>query len=239
MNSADKTPLYYQLALQIEENIEKGIWRKGEPIPSERELIKLYNISRITVRNAIDELVKRGKLEKIHGKGTYVLEQSIVQNLGNLYSFSKEMEKQGKISKTKLLKLQVIPCDFKIASKLQINEGDEIIYLERLRCTEEDPVMVERSYFIKNKYSFIMDIDFSSKSLYKTLENDYGIIINKVKESFSACMLTENECMKLGIHHDQYGLLVKRTSFHDEEVVCYSTTVAPGNKFEFTIQLQK
>ena len=238
-NAVEKTPLYYQLALQIKENIEKGVWRKGDPIPSERELIKLYNVSRITVRNAIDELVKQGKLEKIQGKGTYVIEQSIVQNLGNLYSFSKEMEQQGKISRTKLLSIQIQPCNYKIAKKLNINEDDEIICIERLRCADELPVMVERSYFKKDKYEFLMHVDFSRKSLYKTLENEYGIVINKVIESFSACMLTEDECNKLGYHHNQYGLLVKRTSFHNNEVICYSTTVASGNTFEFTIQLQK
>ncbi|MDF9823792.1 GntR family transcriptional regulator [Breznakia sp. PF5-3] len=238
MNNFDKLPVYYQVANKIEENIEKGIWKKGEPIPSERELIKIYSVSRITVRNAIDELVKKGKLEKIQGKGTYVLGKSIIQNLGNLYSFTREMEKQGKISTTKVLDVSIIKANTKIANQLGVKEEAEVIYIERLRCADEEPIMIERSYFSKDKYGFILDIDLNKKSLYKTLEDEYGVYINKAIETFSGCMLTEDESKKLGYGPNQYGLLVKRTSFSDEKVVCYSTTVASGDTFEFTIKLE-
>ncbi|MDQ0363175.1 GntR family transcriptional regulator [Breznakia pachnodae] len=237
-NENDKLPIYYKLAKKIEENIEKGIWRKGEPIPSERELIKIYNVSRITVRNAIDELVKQGKLEKIQGKGTFVLGKSIVQNLGNLYSFTREMEKQGKISSTKVLNISIMKASLKLALHLGIKENDEVIYIERLRCADKEPIMIDRSYFSKEKFGFLLDIDLTKKSLYKTLENEYGVYINKAIETFSGCMLTDEESEKLGCAKHQYGLLVKRTSFMDEKVVCYSTTVASGDTFEFTIKLE-
>lgn len=238
MNNDERIPVYFQLANKIEANIEQGVWKKGEPIPSERELIKLYSVSRITVRNAIDELVKKGKLEKIQGKGTYVLGKSIVQNLGNLYSFTREMEKQGKISTTKVLHFLTMKADHKIAQQLGIKEHDEIIYIERLRCADEMPIMIERSYFSKARYGFILDINLNEKSLYKTLEEDYGVCINKAIETFSGCMLTDEESKKLSCGPNQYGLLVKRTSFSDEKVVCYSTTVASGDTFEFTIKLE-
>ena len=99
MNEAyNKVPLYCKLAESIEEKINEGIWKQGSRIPSERELSMMYGMSRITVRNAIDELARQGKLEKVQGKGTFVLSKSIIQNLGNVYIFSREMEKQGKIS---------------------------------------------------------------------------------------------------------------------------------------------
>lgn len=237
MNKTDKVPVYYQLANKIAKNIEDGVWKKGKPIPSERELEKIYKVSRITVRGAIDELVKAGKLEKIQGKGTFVLGKSIVQNLGNLYSFTREMEKQGRISSTKVITKTVMKATAKIANQLGIKDGEDIIFIERLRCADDEPIMIEKTYFSYQHYGFVMDIDLNEKSLYKTLEDEYDVNINRAIETFSGCMLTEDECKKLGFKKNHFGMLVKRTSFCDEKVICYSTTVAGGDTFEFTIKL--
>lgn len=237
MGTFTKNPLYCQLAESIEQQINNGIWKKGQPIPSERELCKQYNVSRITVRSAIDELVRQGKLEKIQGKGTFILGKSIVQNLGNVYSFSKEMEKQGKISSTQIVKLEVMHVPSNIAFHLGLNDDEKVIYMERLRCAENVPIMVEKSYFPYKGFEFLMSINFTKKGLYKTLEQDYGIMINKAIETFKACELNSSECTLLQCPKKQYGLLVKRTSYSNERVICYSTIVSKGDTFEFTVKL--
>lgn len=233
-----KIPLYCQLAEAIEDKIEKGLWKTGTQIPSERELSELYNMSRITVRKAIDELERQGKLEKIQGKGTFVLSPSIVQNLGNVYSFTNEMDKQGKISSTQLVTREIIPADQKLCEKLNIEEGMDVIYLERLRCADgNQPIMVEKTYFSKDRYPFVMDIDVNHVSLYQTLENVYGIVINQAVERFKACELTTKECKQLHCPKKQFGLLVKRTSYSNDQIICYSTIVSKGDIFEFTVTL--
>jgi len=238
INSNSKIPFYYQLANTIEEKIKDGTWKKGEKISSERELCVIYKVSRITVRNAINELEKQGKLEKIQGKGTFVVGRNIVQNLGNVYSFSKEMEKQGKITSTKLLIQEVIKADFKIAMQLGINEGDEVVYLERLRNADDQPIILEKSYFNYKKYPFILTLDLKTKSLYRSLENEFGIVIDKAIETFNACSLTSEECAQLNCHKGQYGLFVRRTSYCKDSIVCYSTIVSKGDIYEFTVKLE-
>lgn len=234
----NKIPLYCQLAETIEEKIDDGTWRTGTKIPSERELTQMFNMSRITVRNAIDELSRQGKLDKVQGKGTFVLSRSIIQNLGNVYSFSKEMEKQGKISSTILVKKELIQADHKLADRLGVDVNDNLIYVERLRCADgKIPIMIERSYFSYKKYPFVYQLDLEHKSLYKSLENEYGIIINKAVETFKACELNSMECKMLNCPKKQYGLLVKRTSYCEDRIVCYSTIVSKGDIFEFTVKL--
>ncbi len=233
----NKVPLYCQLAAKIEGKINEGVYKEGDKISSERELCELYNVSRMTVRLAIDELVRQGKVEKIQGKGTYVLNQSIVQNLNNVYSFSREMEKQGKISSTQIIKREVVVADHKIASKLQIEEGTKVVFLERLRCAENIAIMVEKSWFPYSQFAFLLDIEFSEKGLYKTLEEDYNLRIDKAIETFKATELNLEECRLLHCPKNQYGLLVKRTSYCAEKIVCYSTIVSKGDIFEFTVQL--
>ena len=234
----DKIPLYCRLADTIEDKISEGVWKKGDMIPSERELCKIYSMSRITVRNAIDELVRQGKLSKVQGKGTFVVGSSIVQNLGNVYSFSKEMEKQGKISTTILVEREIIEADEKLALQLGLDKGDKVIYIERLRCAENQPLMIERSYFRHEGFEFLLDVDLNHKSLYKALEEDYGVKINKAIETFQACVLNEVECEKLNCPKFQYGLLVKRTSYSNDRLVCFSKIVSKGDTFKFTVKLE-
>jgi len=232
-----KLPIYYQLSKTIEKNIEDGIFKKGEAIPSERLLSSEYNVSRMTVRNAINELVLKGKLEKIQGKGTFVVGKNIVQNLSSLYSFTREMEKQGKISSTKLVCKDTMIANSKIAKNLGIDIDKRIIYVERLRYIDEQPVILERTYFDYNEYPFVLDIDLQNNSLYQTLEEEHKIHINKAIETFKACELTMDEAEKLNCPARHYGLFIKRTSFTDEKVVCYSTIVSKGDIYEFTIKL--
>lgn len=239
MNDAyNKVPLYCQLAESIEEKINNGTWKQGMKIPSERELSNIYGMSRITVRNAIDELARQGKLEKVQGKGTFVLSKSIIQNLGNVYSFSKEMEKQGKISSTKLINKDFMKADSKLAAHLGVEEGEPLVCIVRLRCADDNvPIMIERSYFVMNTYNFVLNIDLERESLYKSLETKYGIVINKAVETFKACELNTNECKLLNCAKKQYGLLVKRTSYSNDKIVCYSTIISKGDIFEFTVKL--
>lgn len=234
----NKLPLYWKLAEIIEEKIEKGDWKKGDKIPSERELCKLYGMSRITVRNAINELVVKEKLEKIQGKGTFVLGKSIHQKLKNVYSFSKEMEKQGKISSTVLLMQKEMKANSKIARELRIAESDPVIYIERLRCADDYPVMLEKTYFSKIKYDFVMNIDLNTKPLYRTLEDEYGLTINKAIETFKAVELKPDEKKLLGAEKRSFGLFIKRTSYQDGQIVSFSTIVSRGDVFEFTVTLE-
>lgn len=238
MGKYDKQPLYCKLAEIIEEKIETGAWKKGEKITSERELCEEYNMSRITVRNAIDELVRQGRLEKVQGKGTFVVGSSIIQNLGNVYSFSREMEKQGKISATRLVNKEVQKADRRVSKALGIDEGDLVVYIERLRCAENTPIMLEKTYFPKESYEFVLDIDLDKDPLYKTLDEKYGVNINRAIETFKACELNSYECKLLQCKAPQYGLLVKRTSYCDDRVVCCSSIVSKGDTFEFTVKLE-
>lgn len=233
-----KMPIYCQLAETIEEKINDGTYPKGEKIPSERELCEIYNVSRTTVRLAAEELERKGKIQRIQGKGTFVLNKRIIQNLGNVYSFSKEMEKQGNISSTKIIRREIIECDHKIARHLSIKEGDSVVYLERLRLAEDVAIMVEKSWFPCPQFEFLLNIDFTNKGLYKTLESEYSVRIDRAVESFKATELNPVECKLLSCKKNQYGLLVKRTSYSGSRIVCYSTIVSKGDIFEFTIELK-
>lgn len=239
MSIEARTPLYVRLANTIERNITDGVWRMGSKIPSERELIEMYGMSRITVRKAIDELERQGLVERVQGKGTFVVSRGIVQSLGGMYSFSREMERQGKIASTRLLERGFAAAPHNIATNLGLEDGARIIFVNRLRCADADvPIMFERTYFSADRYPFVMDIDLDHRSLYQTLETEYGVTIDKALERFKACAITREEGELLGCREGHYGLLVKRVSFSGSDLVCYSSIVSKGDSFEFTVMLE-
>lgn len=239
MNTLSKVPLYFQLIEKFERKIAEGTWTTGMKIPSERDLSEIYDVSRITVRSAVDDLARSGLLQKVQGKGTFVISKNIQQELGNMYGFSNEMKKRGKITHSKVIHKRVIVAGTKIASILGIGENDQVIDLKRLRVLEDgEPILIERSYFAYDKYKFILDQDFNQYSLYDYLENEHQIVFDKAIEKFKVCLLTDKEAERLNAgEHETFGMLIRRVSYIKDSVECYSTLVTKGDIFEFTVKL--
>lgn len=240
MKSESKVPLYYQLVEIFEEKIADGTWAKGTKIPSERVLSEQYGVSRITVRGAIEELSRSGMVDKIQGKGTFVISKQIVQDLGGIYGFSDEMRKQGRISYTKVVTKEVITASKKTAETLNINIDDKVIFLERLRFNENDePIMLEKTYFPYDKYQFMLEENLDEYSLYELLEQKYNVVYDSAVERFKACRLNASEAVLLKAEREnqKFGLLIRRVSYIDGKVENFSSIVTKGDIFEFTVRL--
>lgn len=122
-------PLYFQLKEVLKEKIEKGIYKPDELIPSERELIDTYGISRTPVRQALNELVAEGFLRREHGRGTFVAPKKIDQMfLESLSSFGDEMEHKGLSFETKVLNKEIVEK----TSTLQEIFGDKYQFFTEL-----------------------------------------------------------------------------------------------------------
>lgn len=241
MKNNTTEPLYMQLADKMKEKITRGTWVKGSKIPSERDLIVLYDVSRITVRAAIAELSNVGILEKVHGKGTFVVSKTIVQDLGGMYSFSDEMKKKGKASSTKVLEKRVIVANDFLSNKLNIAENTKLIELIRLRIDSDNkPLLMEKSYFPFDRYEFLMEEELNEFSLYDMLEKKYSITFDYAVEKFKASKLDQSEMQILNPDgkNEDYGMLIRRTSYKDNVIEYYSSQITLGDVFEFSIKLQ-
>lgn len=138
-------PLYYQLKnLLLEAITAKGV-KKGESIPTEKEICEYYKISRVTVRQAIMELVQEGYLQRTKGKGTFVSDKKFERGLENK-SFSQQMHDKGKIVKNEIIKLENSLLDKSIAKKMRISVGTEVQVLIRKRYIDEEPISYTISY---------------------------------------------------------------------------------------------
>lgn len=163
-------PLYFQLKELIVEEIKSGLYPVDSLIPTEKELSERFDISRTTVRQAITELVQEGWLYRIKSKGTFIARQKIKQDfLQRLETFREQMKRIGLEPSTEVLDFKVAKASHEVAENLEIEEGEQVIYLFRRRFGDREPVVTVETYLPYGKCAFIKDQDFERVSLYDVL----------------------------------------------------------------------
>lgn len=232
-----KVPLYSQLVEEIIKKIDVNEYHEHDKLPSERELCEIYNLSRITVRQAFQELESEGYIYRLHGKGTFVAQKSFNQNLVSLYSFTEEMKKVGKTPTTKVLSFREIAVDERLAYKMQLNPLEKVFQVIRLRLADNKPLIYETSYLPKSFFANLTKEDLDKRSMYDVFNEDYQVRVTKATERFSATLIRDIEADYLEIKTGQPAMLFKRTAFHNEKLIEYTISVARGDKFEFTVEL--
>ncbi|HHW03438.1 MAG TPA: GntR family transcriptional regulator [Thermoanaerobacterales bacterium] len=171
-----KIPQYKKIERDILNNITAGCYKKNDMIPTELELAKKYNVSRVTVRRATDNLVAQGILYRTPGVGTFVA-KTPTQKIATLKSFTEEMEELGLKATTKVNTFMIKEADSKIADILGIKENDMIYYIERSRYANGDLYVFEKTYMsVKSNPSISIKILEGSK--YEYAEKIRGVKID-------------------------------------------------------------
>src|SRR5512142_2655019 len=143
----DLVPKYGQLADIIRQKIERGEWGGEEPIPSERELEETYQVSRTTVRQALDVLVKRGYVYRDHGRGTFATPRKYQNILQTLTSFTQDMKRRGLVPSQKILSFGPVELSTQVRQQLGLPPGvAKALCIERLRYADGEPMGIHVSY---------------------------------------------------------------------------------------------
>lgn len=239
INKKSVIPLYYQLMDIIIDMIDKGNLEADSKLPSERELCENYDISRSTVRQAISELEKGGYIYRLHGKGTFVSPKIFKQELLGFYSFTEEMKKIGKVPKSKVLDFKIINTNKNLASKMNLHINEKIYVFTRLRLANNEPMMVETSYVPHSKFLNLTKELLEENPLYDIFSSVYNINITSAEESFRSVLTREYEAKVLDYIYNLPSMLIERTTYSDGEVVEYTKSIARGDRFKYSILLNK
>lgn len=231
-------PLYHQLKEIIRENIESGIWNHGDMIPSEHNLMKEYDVSRNTIKKALEDLVQEGLLNRIQGKGTFVSMPKIEQSLSSFYSFSKVMKESGYTPNDIILSIEFFPVKQSVAKVLKLSEGDEVWVLRRLRCIQDEPMMLETSYIPRKLVHKITKEELEQMSLYELMLKNYGIIVKKAKEIFEPVLIRDYESRYLKVDKGYPALLLDRIAFDANDVpIEFCRSIVRGDRCRFYTEL--
>jgi GntR family transcriptional regulator len=175
-------PIYYQLKEDVKQNIARGVWKEGQCIDSERELSERYGVSRMTIRQALGELVHEGILVREKGKGTFVCDPKVKQK--DMMSFSETIEKSRLKLETKVLEFKRINTPHEMEEMLPF---DEVYLINRIRIVDDIKVANEKVY-IPCDYCGYMDEEMLKGSLYKLIEG-FGYSIDHSEASISAIVM--------------------------------------------------
>lgn len=171
LNKQSPMPLYHQLKELILLEVEDGNWHADEMIPTEFEIMDYFDVSRTTVRQALNDLVKDNVLYRKKGVGTFVAKPKIdLRYMGDVVSYNSQIQSAGLTPYTKVVSLEVISLDAAdVLRELGLQKGDMAIRLLRVRYAEDEPIAVVESYLPHALCYYIMNVDFEHESLYQTL----------------------------------------------------------------------
>lgn len=231
-------PLYHQLKEILKEKIEYGDWMPGEKIPSENELRKQYDVSRNTAIKALDDLMKDGLLNRVQGRGTFVSKPKFEQPLSGFYSFSKVMKKKGMNPYDRIIHIerkQATPLE---AKHLNIAENDEVIELRRLRCANDEPIMLETSHIPVTIMPSLTSEQIESSSLYDVMEKTYGVFVTSAREVFEPVLIRDYESHYLQEEKGYPALMLDRIAYNvDQQPVEFCRSIVRGDRCRFYTEL--
>ncbi len=209
-----KTPIYQVIENSLKNKIKSGELAHGDMIPSENELKDMYDTSRMTVRQALNNLVNEGYIYRHKGKGTFVGTSKIEKKIQGLLSFTEQMHSMNRAVSTRVVNVEVMPASAEVAAKLFINEGEEIYFIERVRYGDEIPVLFEQLHTPKQ---LIKDLDNNvlDGSFYDYIENDLNLKIQYCIQTIESKLAPSHVAPELSITKQSPVLYITLNTFLD------------------------
>lgn len=232
-------PLYVQLADVIRERIFDGSFAAESMLPSESEMMSAYKVSRITVRQSLALLAQEGLVQRVQGKGTFVIGRPIEQNLLGLHDFSKDLLKKGFVARFEILKHECKPATPEFIELFNLQAGEKVLSIERMKYSDQTPVMLERLLIPKAIIPNFPIKDLKKKWFSEILKDEYGIEIRRVRKTVQPIFIDRSKADLLGVSPSSLGLLMDRISWaQDRDIpVVFTRAIVPGNHSRFYIDL--
>lgn len=236
----DRLPKYYLVKKSIVEKIENEEFQPGEPIPSERELMEDYQVSRITIRKAIEELVAEGYLYKVQGKGTYVKTDEGSNNLFAITSCTEDVIRLGMTPSKKTVVSELVRANVKRAKALEITIDDNVYMIGRILYADKESLNYTLTFLPEKIFPGLTQKHaFDQESLYETIQNVYKVKITKARRTMEAILAKDEIAEYLELKEGSpiilfrcvtYGI-VNGKEIPIENFKCYYRT----DKFKFYI----
>jgi GntR family transcriptional regulator len=233
----DRGPRYVQLRRRLEEGIGKGILPPNSSLPPEREIAEITDLSRVTVRKAIQELVREGVIEQRQGSGSFVREPvtRVEQSLSHLTSFTEDMRRRGMETTSRWLERGIfVPTSDEVAA-LGLGPDDQVARIYRLREAGGRPMALERAALPLDILSNPIEV---TTSLYEVLERGGKRPVRAVQK-ISAINLAPREAALLDVAEGAAGLSIERLSYlADGRVAELTRSIYRGDAYDFVAELR-
>jgi len=211
----------------------------GDAIPSERQLSADFGVSRLTVRAALDDLVREGHLVRRHGSGTFVSEPKIAQEL-TMTSFSEDMVRRGMRPGSKTLSLTVTTAGAYLGRCLHVSPSERIVVVKRLRLADGETMAIETLHVRESLVPGLSPTDLEEHSFYELLAERYGIETVGGIQTIEPTVTNEEESTALGVPlHSPAFLFERTTRSASDEIVEFVRSIYRGDRYRLVTELNR
>jgi GntR family transcriptional regulator len=233
-------PLYAQLESILAAEIAAGRFPPGSQLPKEEELIKRHAVSRTTVRQTIQNLIRRGLIEIRRGKGTFVLQPKITQELTQLSGFAEDMQSLGRNASARLLDKQTVPASESVARQLAITAGTPVVRIQRVRLADNSPLSFDETWLPLEIGERILENDLETEPIFSLLEQKYNTPLVEAEYLLEAVSADTTVARALGIVVGSPIFLIERTSYTTgHQPVDYEKLYYRGDQVRFVTRLAR
>ncbi len=209
----------------------------GDAIPAERQLGSDLGVSRLTVRAALDELVREGYLVRRRGAGTFVAEPKVAKGM-EWTSFSDNMRARGLTPGSRTLELRTIPAGARLGRILHVSPSEPVVSVKRLRLADSDPMAIELLHVRSSLVPGLTSVDLETNSFYDLLASRYDVSIVGGTQTVEPTVTNEEESETLGVPLHSPALLFERvTRSSAGDVVEYTSSTYRGDRYRLVTEI--
>ena len=240
MDPESPLPLYAQVESILAAEIADGTFLPGSRLPNEDELVERYAVSRTTIRQTIQNLVRRGLVEIRRGKGTFVLQPKITQELTELSGFVEDMQSLGRQASARLLDKQIVPATESVARQLAITAGTPVVRIQRVRLADNSPLSFDETYLPREIGERILENDLETEPIFSLLEQKYDTPLVEAEYRLEAVSADATVARALGIGAGSPIFLIERTSYTTgHQPIDYEKLYYRGDQIRFVTRLAR
>lgn len=233
-------PLYAQLETALREGIRRGSWATNEPLPSDRELAAQWRVSRCTVRQALDNLVRDGLIERRQGKGTFVVPEEAFRDFIGYYSFASSGDDHMHQT-SRLLSFEPVNPPQKVAEYLRVMPGAQVPQIRLLRMVNETPVLLLVSYISPKECSMLTADDVTKYPvLTEAIAHKCNVRLVSQRRSLRAVQIAGEDADLMQVPTGALGLLMERVSYAEfRQPIEYGYTLVRGDICTYTLDIDR
>jgi GntR family transcriptional regulator len=231
-------PLYSQVQQSLLERIKKE-WKRGQLLPTQKELAKEYGTSLITIKRAVDEIARQGYLQATRGRGTVVVRPNVLDDRGNVSSWTDTMTGMGRQPSTVSIALQtrVPPPD--IARALGLKARERTVRIDRLRSLDREPVCLMWNELPLALVPDLPEVGLTQESLYGWLKRRHGLTPYRADEEVEARVATTDERAALGRDTHIVMVVQRHTFLANSRPLEIAQMIAPAHRYKYRVEIFK
>jgi len=231
--------LHRQIAQELKNDIESGIYANGDPFPSEKTLQDYFGVSRVTIRSALALLQEEGLIERRRGSGTVVHSKAHHKVLGRIVDFHKEAEIMGRTPSSRVLSMRARKSRIRERIVFDIPPGEAVVELRRLRLLDDVPVVLQTSSHPRDILRGVTEADLRDCSLYEFLRREKGIVVRDAEQVIEPFSIPEEEAELLEIPAGTAVILAHRlTRDKNGRALELATNLIRGDYYKYTFRLR-